>query len=619
MAQTNYTPISLYYSATASATPTAGNLVAGELALNTNDGKLYYKDSSGVVQTLASKAGNVNVSSFSGGTTGLTPNTATTGAVTLGGTLNVANGGTGLATLTTGYIPYGNGTSAFSSNSALSFSGTSLTVGNTSNVDTSVITKSSIASGFIGTQSTYTAWAGGLVNYPAMNIGTTTNHPIIFGTNALGVATIDTSGNFGLGVTPSVWSLGKVVEVGYTGNAVWSPATADFRLMNNAIYTTGPAYKYANNGYATMYQMSSGTHQWNIAPSSTSGSNITFTQAMTLNNSGQLGIGTTSPSYKLDVSNNTNGFISRFTGGASSDVNIGLYANTATAFGSIGTISNHKFQIFTNGNDVAIFDTSGNLGLGVTPSAWNSAYKALEGTYGSVAFRTNAIETEYVNNTYRNSVGNWIYKSSGYAQRLLQASDGSTQFLIGASGTAGNTITFTQAMTLDNTGTLFLAGTGSPNGTTAGVAIYGGGYSYKGAINAYTTHGNTHTFGIASASGTETLIQFQYSSTAVGSITSNGTTTSYNVTSDQRLKTNIIDAPAGNIDDIKVRSFDFKSDGSHQTYGFIAQELVEVAPYAVYQPTNPEEMMAVDYSKLVPMMIKEIQDLKQRILTLENK
>ena len=56
MAQTNYTPISLYYSATASATPSAGNLVAGELALNTNDGKLFYKDSSGVVQTLASKA-----------------------------------------------------------------------------------------------------------------------------------------------------------------------------------------------------------------------------------------------------------------------------------------------------------------------------------------------------------------------------------------------------------------------------------------------------------------------------------------------------------------------------------------------------------------------------------
>jgi hypothetical protein len=57
MAQTNYTPISLYYSTTASAVPTAANLVPGELAINTNDGKLYYEDSSGVVQVLATKGG----------------------------------------------------------------------------------------------------------------------------------------------------------------------------------------------------------------------------------------------------------------------------------------------------------------------------------------------------------------------------------------------------------------------------------------------------------------------------------------------------------------------------------------------------------------------------------
>jgi hypothetical protein len=56
MAATGYTPISLYYSSTASAVPVNTNLVAGELALNTVDGKLYYKDSSNVVQLLASKA-----------------------------------------------------------------------------------------------------------------------------------------------------------------------------------------------------------------------------------------------------------------------------------------------------------------------------------------------------------------------------------------------------------------------------------------------------------------------------------------------------------------------------------------------------------------------------------
>ena len=55
MAQTGYTPIQLYRTATASAAPTAGNLADGELAINTLDGKLFYKDSSGVVQTIATK------------------------------------------------------------------------------------------------------------------------------------------------------------------------------------------------------------------------------------------------------------------------------------------------------------------------------------------------------------------------------------------------------------------------------------------------------------------------------------------------------------------------------------------------------------------------------------
>jgi hypothetical protein len=57
MAQTGYTPISLYYSSTSSNTPTAGNLVAGELAINTADGKLFYKDSAGVVQVIGTKGG----------------------------------------------------------------------------------------------------------------------------------------------------------------------------------------------------------------------------------------------------------------------------------------------------------------------------------------------------------------------------------------------------------------------------------------------------------------------------------------------------------------------------------------------------------------------------------
>ena len=100
MAQSGFTPISLYYSSTATNVPLAADLVSGELAINIADGKLYYKNSSGVVTLLASTATVAPVTTFSAGTTGFTPSTATSGAVTLAGTLNVANGGTGVTTST---------------------------------------------------------------------------------------------------------------------------------------------------------------------------------------------------------------------------------------------------------------------------------------------------------------------------------------------------------------------------------------------------------------------------------------------------------------------------------------------------------------------------------------
>jgi hypothetical protein len=88
----------LYYTTTAAAVPLNTNLVAGELAINTVDEKLYFKNSAGTVKLLASNGATTNVSTFSAGTTGFTPSSATSGAVTLAGTLAVANGGTNATT-----------------------------------------------------------------------------------------------------------------------------------------------------------------------------------------------------------------------------------------------------------------------------------------------------------------------------------------------------------------------------------------------------------------------------------------------------------------------------------------------------------------------------------------
>ena len=102
MAQSGYTPLSLYYSATATNAPTAGNLVAGELALNTADGKLFYKDSSNVVQTIAILSRtNGNFGDLTGsitvakGTTAQQPGTPATGMLRYNTTTNQFEGYSG--------------------------------------------------------------------------------------------------------------------------------------------------------------------------------------------------------------------------------------------------------------------------------------------------------------------------------------------------------------------------------------------------------------------------------------------------------------------------------------------------------------------------------------------
>jgi hypothetical protein len=82
MAATGFTPIQLYYSSTTTNQPIAGNLAAGELAINTADGKLFYKDNTNAVQVIAWK------------------------------TTPVSAGGTGSTTLTANNVLLGNGTSA---------------------------------------------------------------------------------------------------------------------------------------------------------------------------------------------------------------------------------------------------------------------------------------------------------------------------------------------------------------------------------------------------------------------------------------------------------------------------------------------------------------------------
>jgi hypothetical protein len=113
------------------ATPTAGGISYGT-------GSAYAFTSAGTSgQVLTSNGAGAptwvaNVSSVSFGSTGLTPSTATTGAVTVAGTLNVANGGTGLTSYTANGVLYASGTGALANGSGFVFDGTNVGVGESS-------------------------------------------------------------------------------------------------------------------------------------------------------------------------------------------------------------------------------------------------------------------------------------------------------------------------------------------------------------------------------------------------------------------------------------------------------------------------------------------------------
>jgi hypothetical protein len=174
-----------------------------------------------------------------------------------------------------------------------------------------------------------------------------------------------------------------------------------------------------------------------------------------------------------------------------------------------------------------------------------------------------------------------------------------------------------EAARIDSSGSL-LVGTTDQDANVGGASgaiswVFRAGYGIRSSINTDSHYWNKYATG--------TLFAFRYDGTDVGSISIAASSTAYNTSSDARLKTNVSDADPASalIDAIQVRQFDWKVDNSHQRYGMVAQELLEVAPEAVSVPTDPEEMMSVDYSKLVPMMIKTIQELTTRLAALEAK
>ena len=422
-----------------------------------------------------------------------------------------------------------------------------------------------------------------------LNIEVTGANSLLIRTNNALQATINSAGNLGLGVTPSAWNtFDKVFQVG-AGSLVNYASTDNTFVGSNTYYGGSPAsFRYITTSQtATLYRMESGAHSWSTAASGTAGNAISFTQAMTLDASGRLGIGTTSPvttgGSRLEISdsanclatitctNDTTSLLDFRTNGTDR-----LQIQASSNWGANFLVRSNQAMLFgTNNTERARIDSSGNLGIGTSSPAVTLSVNGTIGIFGG----------------------------------SLNGSIGSPQLYRPASDTLAIATGAVERMRIDSSGDLLVGQTTSGVVNINGIWITGSAGGQ--AIN--------HVNGTGSGS---VYMYYGYNATTIGSITQSGTTAVlYNLTSDQRLKENIADAASASslIDAIQVRQFDWKSDASHQRYGFVAQELVTVAPEAVYQPNDPKEMMAVDYSKLVPLLVKEVQSLRARVAQLESK
>jgi hypothetical protein len=304
--------------------------------------------------------------------------------------------------------------------------------------------------------------------------------------------------------------------------------------------------------------------------------------------------------------------------------------NTGIFFPAADTIA-----FAEGGAEVARFDSSGNLGLGVTPSAWGSGYRAVmvnPSSAGPLALASAGDEGIVSVNAYNNA--GWKYVSSGIASTYYMQTGGTHRWYNAPSGTAGNAISFTQAMTLDASGNL-LVGTTSASGNGERLNVTGSSTSFLGYFD-NTSTGNRR--GIVSTySGSsppnDTGNEFIYCNdiTAVRmTVRSNGGIANYAannvILSDRREKTNF--APAGSYLDkicaIPVQTFNYIDQNMEEdgglTLGVVAQDVQAVAPELVTEGNwgskdEPKMRFEIYQTDMQYALMKCIQELKALIDT----
>jgi len=304
-----------------------------------------------------------------------------------------------------------------------------------------------------------------------------------------------------------------------------------------------------------------------------------------------------------------------------------------------GASKDIKFQ--ANGVEKAVIDSSGNVGIGVVPeSDWYSNFTALQTTGGSIY--GDGSSTFYLGSNHVATSVNDQYINTAYANQIYMGNG--INFKVAPSGTADTVISWTTAMTIDNSGGVEMVGNTSGQAfkvrhNVAGqqVAVLENDNNDGPVLKLY--HPNT---------ASQAIQHFYNANGNVGYISTSGSSTSYNTSSDYRLKENVVPM-TGSIDRLKALNpsrFNFIADADTTVDGFLAHEAQEVVPEAItgtkdammteeYEVTpavmdgedvvteavmgerEVEDYQGIDQSKLVPLLVSALQEAVSRIETLE--